>query len=134
MDDHGHLDEAHGLVSWWELWPMLGWGGYTVYLYATGQIFYLLRPIYGHIAFGGGLLLLAAFVYGWLLRRRGLSLVLTGALLALGCACLLLLDPARLALASLCPFASTSTYSATYTPTTSPRFLASTRATNASGS
>ena len=72
MDEHGHPDEEHGLVSWWELWPMLGWGAYTVYLYATGQIFYLLRPVYGHIAFGGALVLLAAFVYGWLLRRRGL--------------------------------------------------------------
>lgn len=69
--DHAH---AHGeALSWWELWPMLAWGSYTVYLYATGRIFYLLQRFYGHLALGAGVVLLAAFAYGWLLRRRRLK-------------------------------------------------------------
>ena len=45
--------------------------------------------------------LVAALASAWLLRRRGIASVLTCAFLALGCACLLLLDPSRLALASV---------------------------------
>jgi len=82
-DTHAHWhDDAHGgapshahapeALSWWELWPMLAWGAFTVYLYATGRIFYLLQRFYGHLALGAGVVLLAAFAYGWLLRRRRL--------------------------------------------------------------
>ncbi|MBL7140195.1 MAG: hypothetical protein ISS74_04730 [Planctomycetes bacterium] len=68
-----HDDRCHvPVLSWWELWPMLAWGAYTVYLYATGRIFFLLQRIYGHIALAGACLLLAAFVYGWGMRLRRL--------------------------------------------------------------
>jgi len=60
------------VLSWWELWPMLAWGAYTVYLYATGRIFFLLQRLYGHIALAGACLLLAAFAYGWGVRVRRL--------------------------------------------------------------
>jgi hypothetical protein len=60
------------VLSWWELWPMLAWGTYTVYLYATGRIFFLLHPLFGHVALAGAGLLLAAFLYGWLVRFRRL--------------------------------------------------------------
>lgn len=43
----------------------------------------------------------AALACVWLLRRRGLSFVLCGSFLALGVACLLLLDPHRVVLASI---------------------------------
>jgi len=56
------------VLSWWELWPMLAWGAYTVYLYATGRIFYLLQRVYGHLALVGACVLLAAFAYGWVVR------------------------------------------------------------------
>jgi len=56
------------VLSWWELWPMLAWGTYTVYLYATGRIFYLLQRVYGHLALAGACVLLAAFAYGWAVR------------------------------------------------------------------
>jgi len=56
------------VLSWWELWPMLAWGSYTVYLYATGRIFYLLQRVYGHLALAGACVLLAAFAYGWVVR------------------------------------------------------------------
>lgn len=42
----------------------------------------------------------AALVSAWLLRRKGLSVVLSGAFFALACACLLLLSPDRVLLAS----------------------------------
>jgi len=54
-----------------------------------------------HLWANGLLHLLAALASAWFLRRRGLSLVLSGAFLALGFACLLLLDPGRAALASV---------------------------------
>jgi len=60
------------VLSWWELWPMLAWGAYTVYLYATGRIFYLLQRVYGHLALAGACVLLAAFAYGWAVRFRRL--------------------------------------------------------------
>jgi len=56
------------VLSWWELWPMLAWGAYTVYLYGTGRIVYLLQRVYAHLALAGACLLLAAFVYGWAVR------------------------------------------------------------------
>jgi len=66
--------DAHHVpvLSWWELWPMLAWGAYTVYLYATGRIFYLLQRVYGHLALAGACVLLAAFAYGWVVRFRRL--------------------------------------------------------------
>jgi cytochrome c oxidase cbb3-type subunit 2 len=54
-----------------------------------------------HLWINGLLHLAAALVCAWLLRRRGLSLVLSAAFLALGAACLLLLHPDRVFLASL---------------------------------
>jgi cytochrome c oxidase cbb3-type subunit 2 len=55
----------------------------------------------GHLWTNGLLHLAAALVSVWSLRRRGISFVLSAAFLALGCACLLLLDPDRALLASL---------------------------------
>jgi len=60
------------VLSWWELWPMLAWGLYTVYLYATGRIFFVLQRVYGHLALAGACVLLAAFLYGWIVRFRRL--------------------------------------------------------------
>jgi cytochrome c oxidase cbb3-type subunit 2 len=54
-----------------------------------------------HLWANGLLHLVAALASAWLLRRRGLSPVLTGSFLALGAACLLLLDPGRAQLASI---------------------------------
>jgi cbb3-type cytochrome c oxidase subunit II len=54
-----------------------------------------------HLWANGLMHLIAAFASAWLLRRRGLSPVLTGSFLALGAACLLLLDPGRAQLASI---------------------------------
>ncbi len=54
-----------------------------------------------HLGIIGLLHLGAALASAWLLRRRGLSVVLSLAFLALGSACLLLLDPGRILLASI---------------------------------
>jgi cytochrome c oxidase cbb3-type subunit 2 len=54
-----------------------------------------------HLGANGLLHLGAALASAWLLRRRGLSLVLPVAFLALAVACLLLLDPGRALLASV---------------------------------
>jgi cytochrome c oxidase cbb3-type subunit 2 len=54
-----------------------------------------------HLWANGLLHLAAALASAWLLRRKGLSPVLTVAFLALGIACLLLLDPERALLASV---------------------------------
>ena len=54
-----------------------------------------------HLWANGLLHLIAALASAWLLRRKGLSPVLTGSFVALGAACLLLLDPARAQLASV---------------------------------
>jgi cytochrome c oxidase cbb3-type subunit 2 len=54
-----------------------------------------------HLSANGVLHLLAALASVWLLRRRGLMFVLFASFLALGVACLLLLDPHRIALASV---------------------------------
>ncbi len=53
-----------------------------------------------HLWTNGSLHLAAAILSAWLLRRRGLPLVLALAVLALASACLLLLDPSRALLAS----------------------------------
>jgi cytochrome c oxidase cbb3-type subunit 2 len=53
-----------------------------------------------HLWVNGGLHLTAALAGAWLLRRRGLSATLSLAVMALLCACLLLLDPHRALLAS----------------------------------
>jgi cbb3-type cytochrome c oxidase subunit II len=53
-----------------------------------------------HLWANGLFHLLAALASVWFLRQRGLSFVLSGAFIALGFACLLLLDPGRAALAS----------------------------------
>ncbi len=71
-DSHDACYARPAVLSWWELWPMLAWGGYTVYLFWTGRIFYLLQTVYGHLALAGGVVLLAAFAYGWGVRRRHL--------------------------------------------------------------
>jgi uncharacterized repeat protein (TIGR03943 family) len=68
MADHEQHAANRPVLSWWELWPVLGWGLFTVYLFATGRMFYLLRPIYGYLALAAGVVLLAAFLYGWILR------------------------------------------------------------------
>jgi cbb3-type cytochrome oxidase cytochrome c subunit len=54
-----------------------------------------------HLWTDGLLHLAAALVCAWLLSRRGLSFVLSASFLALGAACLLLLDPERIVLASI---------------------------------
>ncbi|SFS16638.1 cytochrome c oxidase cbb3-type subunit 2 [Granulicella pectinivorans] len=54
-----------------------------------------------HLWANGVLHLVAACGSAWLLRRRGLSFVLSAAFAALACACVLLLEPNRVALASL---------------------------------
>jgi cytochrome c oxidase cbb3-type subunit 2 len=54
-----------------------------------------------HLWANGLLHLAAALASAWFLRRRGLSPVLTAAFVALGVACLLLLDPDRAMLASI---------------------------------
>ncbi len=53
-----------------------------------------------HLWINGLLHLAAALASAWLLRRKGLSPVLTASFVVLGAACLLLLDPARALLAS----------------------------------
>ena len=54
-----------------------------------------------HLWANGLLHLAAALASAWFLRRRGLSFVLSASFLALGFACLLLLDPSRALLASV---------------------------------
>lgn len=54
-----------------------------------------------HLWTNGALHLVAALLSAWLLSRKRLSWVLSGAFLALGVACLLLLDPHRIVLASI---------------------------------
>jgi len=54
-----------------------------------------------HLGANGLLHLAAALASAWFLRRRGLSFVLSASFLALGFACLLLLDSHRVALASI---------------------------------
>jgi uncharacterized repeat protein (TIGR03943 family) len=56
-------------LTWWELWPMLGWGLFVVYLYAKGRMGLFLRPLYGHLAMGAAAALLLCFVCGWFVRR-----------------------------------------------------------------
>jgi hypothetical protein len=73
VNDHKHEAAGRTILSWWELWPILGWGLFTLYLFGTGKILYLLRPAYAWLALAGGLVLLAVFVYGWILRRRALA-------------------------------------------------------------
>jgi cytochrome c oxidase cbb3-type subunit 2 len=64
-----------------------------------------------HLWINGGLHLIAALASVWLLRRRGLSMVLSLAVLGLAGACLLLLDPHRAALASVFYSVGVSLYS-----------------------
>jgi cytochrome c oxidase cbb3-type subunit 2 len=54
-----------------------------------------------HLWTNGLLHLLAALASAWFLSRRGLSFVLSGAVIALGVGCLLLLSPDRVGLASV---------------------------------
>ena len=60
-------------LSWWELWPMLGWGAFVAYLYAKGRMTLFLRPLYGHLAVGAAAVLLLCFVCGWFVQRRSLK-------------------------------------------------------------
>jgi cytochrome c oxidase cbb3-type subunit 2 len=64
-----------------------------------------------HLWANGTLHLVAALVSVWLLSRGRLPWVLSGAFLALGVACLLLLDPHEIALASICYPIGVSLYS-----------------------
>ncbi len=64
-----------------------------------------------HLGANGLLHFCAALACVWLLRRRGLSFVLSSAFLALGFACLLLLDPSRALLASVIYPVGVSLYS-----------------------
>ncbi len=68
-EPHGH---PATVLTWWELWPMLAWGLYSVHLYTSGRIHYLLQPLYAKLAFGGGVVLLAGFAVGWVHRWRTL--------------------------------------------------------------
>ena len=65
-------------LTWWELWPMLGWGLFVIYLYAKGRITLFLHPLYGHMALGAAAVLLACFACGWFVRRRSLKREATG--------------------------------------------------------
>ncbi len=68
-----------------------------------------------HLSLNGALHMGAALASAWLLRRRGLSLVLAMAWAALACACLLLLDPHRAEMASLFYPVGVSLYSVALT-------------------
>ena len=70
MADHEHEAASRSAFSWWKLWPLLGWGLFTVYLSVSGKMLYLLRPLYGYLALSGGVILLAVFLYAWILRVR----------------------------------------------------------------
>jgi uncharacterized repeat protein (TIGR03943 family) len=72
MGKQKHTAADRPVLSWWELWPLVGWGLFTTYLFGTGKIFLLLRPAYAYLALAGAAILLAAFLYGWILRRRTL--------------------------------------------------------------
>ncbi len=72
MGVHNETCGPEARLSWWELWPMLGWGLFTVHLYLSGSMKFFLRPIYAHLAGGAGFVLLAAFVCGWWHRRRSM--------------------------------------------------------------
>jgi cytochrome c oxidase cbb3-type subunit 2 len=84
---------------------------FTVLIWLDSAAFFIIQNTPGlragtwqgpiHLWTNGLLHLLAALGGVWLLSRRGLSLVLSASLLALGIACLLLLDPQHIALASL---------------------------------
>jgi len=60
-------------LTWWELWPMLGWGLFVVYLYAKGRMTLFLSPLYSHLAVGAAAVLLLCFACGWFVRRRSLK-------------------------------------------------------------
>ena len=60
-------------LTWWELWPMLGWGLFVAYLYARGRMTLFLRPLYGHLALGAAAVLLLCFACAWFVRRRSLK-------------------------------------------------------------
>jgi cytochrome c oxidase cbb3-type subunit 2 len=64
-----------------------------------------------HLWTNGLLHLAAALICAWLLSRRKLSFVLSASFIALGAACLLLLDPDRVALAAVLYPIGVSTYS-----------------------
>lgn len=65
--------EHTGRLSWWELWPMAGWGLFVLYVYLQGWMPLFLWSVYGHLAAAGGALLLGLFVVGWVMRRRSLK-------------------------------------------------------------
>jgi cytochrome c oxidase cbb3-type subunit 2 len=84
---------------------------FTVLIWLDSAAFFIIQNTPGlkagtwqgsiHLWTNGLLHLLAALAGAWLLSRRRLSLVLSASLLALGIACLLLLDPQRVTLASV---------------------------------
>jgi cytochrome c oxidase cbb3-type subunit 2 len=84
---------------------------FTVLIWLDSAAFFIIQNTPGlkadtwqgsiHLWTNGMLHLLAALAGAWLLSRRRLSLVLFASFFALGIACLLLLDPHRVALASV---------------------------------
>jgi cytochrome c oxidase cbb3-type subunit 2 len=85
-------------------------GGFTALVWLDSAAFFIIQnnPALkagtwqgsAHLWTNGFLHLAAALASAWLLRRKGLSPALTVAYLALGIACLLLLDPGRALIAS----------------------------------
>jgi cytochrome c oxidase cbb3-type subunit 2 len=85
--------------------------GFTALVWLDSAVFFVIQSTPSlkagtwqgtlHLWTNGLLHLAAALVSAWVLRRRGLSPVLITAFLALGIACLLLLDPGRALLASI---------------------------------
>jgi cytochrome c oxidase cbb3-type subunit 2 len=96
-------------------------GGFTALVWLDSAAFFIIQnnPALkagtwqgaAHLWTNGFLHLAAALAGAWLLRRKGLSPVLTAAYLALGIACLLLLDPGRALLASVLYPVGVSLYS-----------------------
>jgi cytochrome c oxidase cbb3-type subunit 2 len=88
---------------------VLAW--FTALVWLDSAAFYIIQNSPGlkagtwqgdlHLWRGGTLHFAAALVSAWLLARRGVSLTLALALAALGTACVLLLDPARVSTAAL---------------------------------
>ncbi len=64
--------EHSGRLSWWELWPMAGWGVFVLFVRLTGRMPLFLWSVYGYLAAAGGVLLLALFAVGWVLRQHSL--------------------------------------------------------------
>jgi len=73
MSEHGEACGLEERLSWWELWPMAGWGVFVVYIFLQGWMPFFLWWLYGYLAAASGLALLVLFFCGWALRQRSLS-------------------------------------------------------------